>query len=264
MRLPRTRAPQLPAQAERPHRRPDRHLARAAADGGPPGPRSFRPPAQLGRAARLVAAARARQAARYAGLGFAPQLGGARSGAGERWPLPSEGQDVLDNAMAEGGLTRRGMTRVHRVALSVADLAGRDAPMIEDVETALALRPDAEPARHGRHGAGLVSAEAERLARVRLSHAVEPGDAEGGRQRRRPWVRSGTIEELLGRRRRPELVARLPSVDPPGCCPWPIGRASGSSRPPTTSGPASSTTSPTVSASRGSAACRSACGCAGR
>ena len=58
----------------------------------------------------------------------------------EHWPLTLEGQRVLEKAMSDGRITRRGVTRVHRVALSVADLAGRDRPEVADVETALALR----------------------------------------------------------------------------------------------------------------------------
>ena len=87
-----------------------------------------------------MAAARSRQAARYAGLGFALNSAVPGPVLAERWPLPAEGQTTLEEAMAEGRLTRRGMTRVHRVALSVADVAGRDVPALEDVQTALALR----------------------------------------------------------------------------------------------------------------------------
>lgn len=88
----------------------------------------------------LVSAARSRQAARYAGLGFALNSAVPGPVLTERWPLSSLGQDALDDAMSEGRLTRRGQTRVHRVALSVADLAGRDEPTLDDVRTALALR----------------------------------------------------------------------------------------------------------------------------
>lgn len=88
----------------------------------------------------LVTQARARQAERYAGLGFALNSGVPGPVLAEHWPLPKEGQKVLDDAMTQGRLTRRGMTRVHRVALSVADVAGRDAPLAADVDTALALR----------------------------------------------------------------------------------------------------------------------------
>lgn len=88
----------------------------------------------------LVAAARSRQAARYLGRGFALNSAVPGPVLAERWPLPSEGQQLLETAMSEGRLTRRGLTRVHRVALSVADVAGRDVPSVEDVKTALALR----------------------------------------------------------------------------------------------------------------------------
>lgn len=88
----------------------------------------------------LVAAARSRQAARYSGLGFALNSAVPGPALAERWPLPPGGQWLLDEAMADGRLTRRGVTRVHRVALSVADLAGRELPDRDDVRTALALR----------------------------------------------------------------------------------------------------------------------------
>ncbi|WP_036493147.1 MULTISPECIES: YifB family Mg chelatase-like AAA ATPase [Nocardioides] len=88
----------------------------------------------------MVSAARSRQAVRYAGLGFALNSAVPGPVLAEHWPLPDEGQVLLDDAMSQGRLTRRGMTRVHRVALSVADLAGREVPLEQDVETALALR----------------------------------------------------------------------------------------------------------------------------
>ena len=88
----------------------------------------------------LVASARSRQAVRYAGFGYALNSAVPGPALAERWPLPPEGQMLLDQAMSDGRITRRGVTRVHRVALSVADLAGRDRPGVEDVDTALALR----------------------------------------------------------------------------------------------------------------------------
>jgi magnesium chelatase family protein len=39
-----------------------------------------------------------------------------------------------------GSLSRRGATRVHRVAWTVADLRGHDEPTVSDVEAAIALR----------------------------------------------------------------------------------------------------------------------------
>lgn len=88
----------------------------------------------------LVVAARARQAKRFAGLGFGLNSAVPSAALAEHWPLPIEGARCLDEAMARGRLTRRGVTRVHRVALTVADLLGHDQPTPDDVETALALR----------------------------------------------------------------------------------------------------------------------------
>ena len=42
----------------------------------------------------------------------------------ERWPLTSAAMLRLDDEVYAGKLTRRGAVRVHRVAWSVADLAG--------------------------------------------------------------------------------------------------------------------------------------------
>ncbi|QIK76967.1 YifB family Mg chelatase-like AAA ATPase [Nocardioides piscis] len=88
----------------------------------------------------VVIAARARQAARFAGLGFALNSAVPSAVLAERWPLPEDGQELLDEAMSRGRLSRRGVTRVHRLALSVADVACHETPDRKDVETALALR----------------------------------------------------------------------------------------------------------------------------
>ena len=42
--------------------------------------------------------------------------------------------------MYAGGLTRRGGTRVHRLAWTVADLRGVDRPDVAELEVALRLR----------------------------------------------------------------------------------------------------------------------------
>ena len=42
--------------------------------------------------------------------------------------------------MYHGGLSRRGATRVQRLAWTVADLAGAEGPSVEHARTALALR----------------------------------------------------------------------------------------------------------------------------
>ena len=46
----------------------------------------------------------------------------------------------LDDEVYAGRLTRRGAVRVHRVAWSVADLAGVERPGVEELDVALRLR----------------------------------------------------------------------------------------------------------------------------
>ena len=46
----------------------------------------------------------------------------------------------LESEVLAGRLSRRGAVRVHRVALTVADLRGRDVPSVSDVDTAFRLR----------------------------------------------------------------------------------------------------------------------------
>ncbi len=58
-----------------------------------------------------------------------------------RWPLEQDAQLLVEDQLVSGALTRRGATRVHRLAWTVADLrdaAGR--PGLGDVEVALLLR----------------------------------------------------------------------------------------------------------------------------
>lgn len=90
--------------------------------------------------AHRVAQARAAQAARFAGLPWrtCAQAPGAwlRERLGPDRSLVAE----LDRAVDRGTLSRRGADRVLRVAWTVADLAGRDAPGRGDVGRALALR----------------------------------------------------------------------------------------------------------------------------
>jgi len=88
--------------------------------------------------------ARARQAARYAGASW--RLNGRAPGAAlrERWPLPDDAQATLNKRIFEGQLSRRGAVRVHRLAWTVADLAGVDRPGLAELDTALRLR-EGEP-----------------------------------------------------------------------------------------------------------------------
>lgn len=87
-----------------------------------------------------VEAARERQALRYAGTGWRLNAGVPGPVLRQRWPLPEEGQALVDDRVFAGALTRRGATRVHRVAWTVADLRGADGPEQPDVDTALRLR----------------------------------------------------------------------------------------------------------------------------
>ncbi|MFL6061415.1 MAG: YifB family Mg chelatase-like AAA ATPase [Marmoricola sp.] len=87
-----------------------------------------------------VTAARERSRARYAGAGW--RLNAHADGAAlrQRWPLAPVATRRLDSEVYGGTLTRRGATRVHRVAWSVADLRGVEVPGPAELEVALRLR----------------------------------------------------------------------------------------------------------------------------
>lgn len=87
-----------------------------------------------------VTRARQRQAERYAGCEWRlnSQVPGPRLL--DRWALDPAGRQLLDDAMFLGHLSRRGATRVHRIAWSVADLLGMERPGRLAIETALRLR----------------------------------------------------------------------------------------------------------------------------
>ena len=87
-----------------------------------------------------VEAARERQAARYAEESW--RLNGQAPGPvlRDRWPLSKEGQADIDDQLYKGRLSRRGATRVHRLAWTVADLREVEQPGREEVATALRLR----------------------------------------------------------------------------------------------------------------------------
>ncbi len=87
-----------------------------------------------------VERARVRQEARYADRSW--RLNGQAPGPllRELWPLPDDGQRLVDDRIYAGQLSRRGATRVHRLAWTIADLRGTDRPDPVDVDTALRLR----------------------------------------------------------------------------------------------------------------------------
>jgi magnesium chelatase family protein len=87
-----------------------------------------------------VTTARLRQEQRYAGSGW--RLNAHVPGAvlRDRWPLTRAAQQQVDNQMFGGRITQRGAVRVHRLAWTVADLAGVDHPGDTEVDVALRLR----------------------------------------------------------------------------------------------------------------------------
>ncbi|HET6697491.1 MAG TPA: YifB family Mg chelatase-like AAA ATPase [Nocardioidaceae bacterium] len=87
-----------------------------------------------------VVAARERQAARYAATPWRLNADVAGPALRESWPLEPAAGDELMRRVYAGDLTRRGATRVHRLAWTVADLRCADRPTLDDLEIALALR----------------------------------------------------------------------------------------------------------------------------
>lgn len=87
-----------------------------------------------------VELARLRQEARYHDCGWRLNAQVPGPVLAERWPLPESAQKIVDEALYAGRLSRRGATRVHRIALSVADLLGLETPGPVETETALRLR----------------------------------------------------------------------------------------------------------------------------
>ena len=87
-----------------------------------------------------VTAARLRQSARYAGRTW--RLNGQAPGPALRheWPLSPAAQRLLDAEVYSGRLSRRGATRVHRLAWTVADLREVARPDAGEVDIALRLR----------------------------------------------------------------------------------------------------------------------------
>ena len=87
-----------------------------------------------------VSAARGRQARRYDGCPWQLNSGVPGAAITHRWPLTGDAQRQVEGELASGHLTRRGMTRVQRLAWTVADLVGVARPDVPEVETALVLR----------------------------------------------------------------------------------------------------------------------------
>ncbi len=90
-----------------------------------------------------VESARERQAARYAGTPWRlnADVPGPTLRAG--WPLENDAARTLEEHVYDGSLTRRGATRVHRLAWTVADLAASARPGRSELDTAIRLRTGA-------------------------------------------------------------------------------------------------------------------------
>jgi magnesium chelatase family protein len=87
-----------------------------------------------------VTAARARQRERYDATPWRLNADVPGPALSARWPLDPEAAERLDDQVYGGRLTRRGATRVHRLAWTVADLAGAGRPGATELDTALRLR----------------------------------------------------------------------------------------------------------------------------
>ncbi|MGW7070374.1 YifB family Mg chelatase-like AAA ATPase [Streptomyces sp. NPDC054855] len=87
-----------------------------------------------------VRAARERAAARLTGSGWRTNSEVPGHALRTRWPAEPGALDAAELDLERGFLTARGLDRVLRVAWTVADLAGRDRPGVQDVALALQLR----------------------------------------------------------------------------------------------------------------------------
>ncbi len=87
-----------------------------------------------------VSAARARQQQRYADTPWRLNADVPGPVLHQRWPLTQEAAGSLDTEVYAGRLTRRGATRVHRLAWTVADLGDTGRPGSRELDVALRLR----------------------------------------------------------------------------------------------------------------------------
>jgi magnesium chelatase family protein len=99
----------------------------------------YRPEASAPIRAR-VTAARERQRVRYSAMPWRLNVHASGPMLRTTWPLEPAAMEKLDNEVYSGRLTRRGAVRVHRVAWSVADLAGAERPGTAELDVALRLR----------------------------------------------------------------------------------------------------------------------------
>ncbi|CAN5846284.1 YifB family Mg chelatase-like AAA ATPase [soil metagenome] len=114
--------------------------------------------------AARVAEARERQHARLAGTPWRRNADVPGAELRRRWPLAPEVGAGLDDGKRRGRVSARGMDRVVRIAWTLADLARRDRPEVDDLRLAACLRD----------GATLPGADRPRTA---LAPAAELGKA---------------------------------------------------------------------------------------
>lgn len=87
-----------------------------------------------------VEEARERQARRWAGRSWRLNAHAPAAVLAREFGLPESARLRVDDLIYSGRLSRRGAARVHRMAWTVADMAGVDAPDAEHAAAALALR----------------------------------------------------------------------------------------------------------------------------
>src|SRR3954451_14123090 len=87
-----------------------------------------------------VTLARNRQAERYDGSPWRLNADVPGPTLRSRWPLTDRAARLLEDRVYAGGLTRRGATRVHRLAWTVAYLRSEDRPGPEELDVAVRLR----------------------------------------------------------------------------------------------------------------------------
>ena len=97
-------------------------------------------PETSGEIRRRVTSARQAQSERYAGTSWRLNADVPGPVLRRTWPLSEEAERHLTERVYAGQLTRRGATRVHRLAWTVADLSGVEAPGSRELEIALCLR----------------------------------------------------------------------------------------------------------------------------
>jgi magnesium chelatase family protein len=90
-----------------------------------------------------VTAARLRQHERYAHRSWRLNSQAPGPVLQREWPLGAELQQKVDDEIYAGRLTRRGATRVHRLAWTIADLDQLEAPGYAQLDAALRLRSGA-------------------------------------------------------------------------------------------------------------------------